>query len=239
MTNCGVPGSVLSARRVTRAVAPLLLAGLALGACSDDEPTAAPSSSTSTSVTTSVTPTPTPTVTATPTSATPTPTPTKATATPTRTSTPTRTTPACAAAGAPKVNTTGMSAEGAATARKLHAAATACDARTLIALAKADTTGLVGDQAPSAVFTSTSAKHYSALATLLSMPPAESFDGTLQPKVFSEQFAQSDSEWDKVIAAGLLTRAQATKMRQDDGGYTGYRVGISGDGTWTFFTTGR
>lgn len=71
------------------------------------------------------------------------------------------------------------------------------------------------------------------------MPPTEAFDGTIQPKVFSEQFAQSDAEWDKVIKAGLVTRAQATRMRQNDGGYTGYRVGFAEDGTWTYFTTGR
>lgn len=239
MTNRGVTGSVLSARRVTRTVAPLLLAGLALGACSDDEePTASPSPSTSTSVTASATQTPTPTVTATasPTSATPTPTQTAVPPTPTPTSASPK--PACAAAKVGKVSTTGMSAEGAATARKVHAAAATCDAKALIALAKADGTGLVGDQAPAAVFTATAGNHYVALATLLSMPAAESFDGTIQPRVFSEQYAQNDAEWDKVVAAGLLTRAQATKMRQD-GGYTGYRVGISGDGTWTFFTTGR
>ena len=78
-----------------------------------------------------------------------------------------------------------------------------------------------------------------ALATLLTLPPTETFDGTIQPRVFSERYAQDDAEWNKVVSAGLVTRAAATKMRQDDGGYTGYRVGIAGDGTWTFFTTGR
>ena len=44
------------------------------------------------------------------------------------------------------------------------------------------------------------------------------FDGTIQPRVFSEQYAQVDAEWDKVVKAGLITKAQATTMRQTDGG---------------------
>lgn len=131
-----------------------------------------------------------------------------------------------------------MPAEGAATARRLHAAAVKCDAATLVALAKADSTGLEGDQSPAAVFTTASTAPYVALATLLSMPSAESFDGTIQPRVFSEQFAKSDAEWNTVVAAGLLTDAQAAAMRKGEG-YSGYRLGIASDGTWTFFTTGR
>jgi len=132
-----------------------------------------------------------------------------------------------------------MAAAAAATAKKLHAAAKACDAATIVAMAKADTTGLAGDQAPSSIFTARTPQNFVALATLLALPPTATFDGTIQPRVFSEQYAQTDAEWDTVIAAGLVTRAAATKMRQEDGGYTGYRVGIAGDGTWTFFTTGR
>ncbi|GAA4116070.1 hypothetical protein GCM10022415_12880 [Knoellia locipacati] len=136
-------------------------------------------------------------------------------------------------------NTAGMSAAAATKAKKISTAARACDAATLVTLARADATGLAGDQPAASVFTSKAGSSYVALAILLSMAPTEAFDGTIQPKVFSEQFAQSDAEWDKVVSAGLITRAQATKMRQDDGGYTGYRVGISEDGTWTYFTTGR
>jgi hypothetical protein len=132
-----------------------------------------------------------------------------------------------------------MSAAAATKAKKVSTAARACDAKTLITLARADATGLAGDQPAASVFTSKAGPSYVALAILLSMPPTEAFDGTIQPKVFSEQFAQDDAEWDKVISAGLLTRAQATTMRQDDGGYTGYRVGFAEDGTWTYFTTGR
>lgn len=232
----------------------MLFAALALTACSDEEPTASPSTSTSQ------------TPSATPTTATPTPTPTSPSATPTvtatasatptstPTATPTRTTPAatptptrsstppqasCAASKAGAVNTKGMSAAAVAKAKKVHSAARACDAKTLIALAKADATGLAGEKAPTAIFTSGTPQNYVALATLLTMEPTETFDGTIQPKVFSERYAQDDAEWNKVVAAGLLTKAAATKMRLNDGGYTGYRVGIASDGTWTFFTTGR
>ena len=38
--------------------------------------------------------------------------------------------------------------------------------------------------------------------------------------------------------APVLIEATCNQVNQD-GGYTGYRVGIAGDGTWTFFTTGR
>lgn len=234
---------ILSAR-LTRVAVPLLLTTLALSACSDDEPTASPSTSTSTSQSPSVAvsaPSATSSVTATA-SATPTPTPTVAPPTPTTQApipTPTRTPTSCAAAQIGAANTKGMSATAAAKAKKIQAAARACDANALIAMAKADMTGLAGDKAPAAVFTSSAPQNYVALATLLTMEPTETFDGTIQPKVFSERYAQDDAEWNKVVAAGLLTRAAATKMRQDDGGYTGYRVGIASDGTWTFFTTGR
>ncbi|WP_353951878.1 hypothetical protein V6K52_00100 [Knoellia sp. S7-12] len=242
-------GTILSAR-LTRAAAPMLFAALALTACSDEEPTASPSPSTSTSTSQTPSPTPTtspsttPTVTATA-SATPTSTPTAtptrttpaATPTPTRSSTPPQA--SCAAARAGAVNTTGMTAAAVAKAKRIHAAAKACDAKTLIALAKADATGLAGEKAPTAIFTSSTPQNYVALATLLTMEPTETFDGTIQPKVFSERFAQDDAEWNKVVAAGLLTKAAASKMRTDDGGYTGYRVGFASDGTWTFFTTGR
>lgn len=239
-------GSVLSTRRVTRTVAPLLLAALALSACSDDEPTAAPSPSTSSSASESASQTSAPeteTATATPSSTpsptdTPTPEPTPTVASPTPT--PTRTAaPACAASKVAPANTAGMSAAAATKAKKVSTAARACDAKTLVTLARADATGLAGDQPAASVFTSKAGPSYVALAILLSMPPTEAFDGTIQPKVFSEQYAQDDAEWDRVISAGLLTRAQATKMRQDDGGYTGYRVGFAEDGTWTYFTTGR
>jgi len=132
-----------------------------------------------------------------------------------------------------------MSAAAAAKAKKIMAAAKACDAKTLITLAKADSTGMAGEKAPSAIFTSSTPQNFVALATLLTMEPTETFDGTIQPKVFSERYAQDDAEWNKVVAAGLLTKAAATKMRLDDGAYTGYRAGIASDGTWTFFTTGR
>lgn len=234
-------GSVLSTRRLPRVLVPLLLATLALGACSDDEPTTAASDTPSPSVsdspsqtpsetptvteTATPTPTPTPTPSATPTTAKPTPTATRA--------------PACAAARIAAANVTGMSAQAAAKAKRISTAARACDSATLVSLARADSTGLAGDQPPASVFTSKAGPSYVALAIVLSLPPTESFDGTIQPRVFSEQYAQNDAEWDKVVRAGLVTRAQATKMRQDDGGYTGYRVGIAEDGTWTFFTTGR
>ena len=245
-------GSLLSARRLSRTAAPVLLAVLALGGCSDDEPTAAPSPSTAASQSASPTPsasvpsetptpTPTPTVTVPP-SASPTATPSRtptATRTPSATPSPSRTASSCAAAKAGATDTSGMTAAAAATAKKLHAAAKACDAATLVSLAKADTTGLPGDRAPGAVFTAGTPQNFVALATLLALPPTATFDGTIQPRVFSEKYAQTDAEWDVVIDAGLVTRAAATKMRQDDGGYTGYRVGIAEDGTWTFFTTGR
>ena len=219
----------------------MLLAALALSACSDDEPKSAPSTSTSqtpSETPTTASPMPTPTVVTQTPSVTPTPTPTKSTP-PAPKPTPTVTPASCSASKAGAANTKGMSAEAAAKAKRLLTAAKACDARTLISIATADSTGLAGEKAPSAIFTSRTPQNFVALATLLTMEPTETFDGTIQPKVFSERFAQDDAEWDKVVAAGLLTRAGATKMRQDDGAYTGYRAGIASDGTWTFFTSGR
>lgn len=252
-------GSLLSARRrsLPRVAVPMLVAALALGACSDDEPSAAPNPSTSSSATESASPSTTPSPTPTTPSATRSATPTVTTtpsATPTTAPTvrpsasssaivtpppPSRPPTSCAASRVAPVNTSGMAPSAAATARKLHTAAKACDVAALVAMAKADGTGLAGDRAPAAVFTAGTPQNVVALATLLSLPSAPTFDGTIQPRVFSEQYRESDAEWDRVVAAGLVTRATATTMRQPDGGYTGYRVGIGEDGTWTFFTTGR
>ena len=228
--------------RLMRVAAPLLLASLTLSACSSDEPDAAPAPSSSPSTSTpsaSTTPSSTPTV-----SGTPSPTPTSSpTATPTKTTAPppttAPTTASCVAGKVAAANTKGRSAAAAAKAKKIHAAAKACDATALIALANADSTGLAGENAPTAIFTAKSPQNYVALATLLTMESTETFDGTIQPKVFSERFSKDDAEWDKVIAAGLVTRSAAATMRQKDGGYTGYRAGISSDGTWSFFTVGR
>ena len=63
-----------------------------------------------------------------------------------------------------------MSASAAATAKKLHTAAKACDVATLVGMARADTTGLAGDRAPAAVFTTGTPQNFVALATLLTLP---------------------------------------------------------------------
>ncbi|KGN31198.1 hypothetical protein N802_04745 [Knoellia sinensis KCTC 19936] len=244
-------GIVLPTCRTTALIASAVLSVAALAGCSDDEPTAAPKPATSESTSASA-----------PTSSGPTET---ATATPSVASSDATTAPApaqsasgtggsgstsgssggsggssgCAASQVAAPNTSGMSAKAAAKAKQVHSAAKACDAEKLISLARADATGFAGEKAANAIFTSNAPQTYVALATVLTLPPTETFDGTIQPRVFSEQFAENEAEWDKVIAARLVTRDGAAKMRLNDGGYTGYRVGFAGDGTWTFFTTGR
>ncbi|WP_146132902.1 hypothetical protein [Knoellia remsis] len=234
-------GTSQPARRAARAAAPVLLAALALAGCSDDEPTVAPSGSGPTTSATSAGPSAS---TSPPSSGTAAP---SGTAEPSGAATPTLppapsasgTAASCPAGKAGAVNVTGLSSAAAAKARALHTAAKACNGKALIAIATKDGTGFAGERPASATFTASSTQNYTWLATLLTMPQVATFDGSVAPRVFSEDFKENDAEWTAAVNAGLITSAQAADMKKTDGGYTGPRVGIAEDGTWTFFTHGR
>lgn len=56
------------------------------------------------------------------------------------------------------------------------------------------------------------------------------------PSAFADD--ATDADWDAVVDAGLVTAAEAQRMREEFGGYLGHRVGITSDGEWVFFVAG-
>jgi hypothetical protein len=89
-------------------------------------------------------------------------------------------------------------------------------------------------------------QHYRTLVALLANTRGEVVgelvgDGTgdetvVWPRVATEEFADSDAAWDEVVAAGLLTEAQAEAQRAD--GYQGMRIAMTLDGTWLSYSAG-
>lgn len=226
-------GSRLSAHRLAAVAASALVAVTPLAGCSDDEPTASSTPAASPSATpTSSAPRPsTSAPSASPTASTP------SAAGPTGSAAPTPDNEACPASKVKGPNTSGMSPKAATKAKAISSAARACDAKKLVSLARADATGLQADLPAAEVFTDETPQTFLALAALLTLPPAPGIEGTVQPRVFSAEYARDDAAWNEVVKAGLLDKQGAAEMRRENGGYNGYRIGLTEDGTWTFFTT--
>jgi hypothetical protein len=143
-----------------------------------------------------------------------------------------------------------LTGDSAAGASNIVLAAEACDADALIALAEDSETELLsGTETPEQVFAlpEGEAKHYRTLVALLANTPGEvvgelvgdaTGDETMVwPRVATEEFADSDEAWDEVVAAGLLTDAEAEAQRAD--GYQGPRVGMNLAGDWLYYSAGE
>lgn len=129
-------------------------------------------------------------------------------------------------------------------------AAQACDSDALIALAKESEAELLsGTKTPEQVFAlpEDDAKHYRTLVALLANTRGEVLgelpggDATgdetvVWPRVATEEFADSNEAWDEVVAAGLLTEAEAEAQRAD--GYQGMRIAMTLSGTWLSYSAG-
>lgn len=85
---------------------------------------------------------------------------------------------------------------------------------------------------------------YSVIVTLLTEVPyaAEGDDATpatfVWPRVQTSDWADADEAWQEVVDTGLLTASEADEQRAAGTGYLGWRIGISGDGTWRYFVAG-
>jgi hypothetical protein len=128
------------------------------------------------------------------------------------------------------------------TAQRLLAAAAGCDRSTLMSLARSGTS--LGQSAAAAFAIPDADRRYAILATLLTrftpvrQELGESPTEWYWPRAASEYGYTDDTSWAEVVAGGLLTSAQATTMRQQGAGYTGWRVVIGGDGAWLQFRSG-
>lgn len=134
-----------------------------------------------------------------------------------------------------------------ATAELLLDAALRCDEQLLsTAAAESDTTLTFGGADPYEFFglPDDDTGVYAVILTLLTRIPyaAEADDATpatfVWPRVHTGDWADTDEAWQEVVDAGLLTADEAADMRGAGSGYLGWRLGISGDGTWRFLTAG-
>lgn len=142
-----------------------------------------------------------------------------------------------------------LTGDSAVAASDIVMAAEECDSDALIALAKESETELMSSaETPEQVFAlpESGTEHYRTLVALLANTRGEVIgelvgDATgdetmVWPRAATEEYADSDEAWDEVVAAGLLTEAEAEAQRAD--GYQGMRVGITLDGTWLYYSAG-
>ncbi len=159
----------------------------------------------------------------------------------TATSTPSlgTTIPPCnAVVGEVNTDVAGITAEQAATARQLMDLALACDQDALVGRAVTDETTLsFGDPQPEEVFVipPTDDDRYRVLTRLLTVSPE------LDPELGIVRWPaepESDADWQALVAAGILSRSDMELIQDSPEGYLGWRLGISPDGTWSFFVGG-
>lgn len=137
--------------------------------------------------------------------------------------------------------------EAGATATFLLDAALRCDEQLLATAAfESDARLTFGDADPYEFFglPEDDQQVYAVIATLLAELPyaAEADDATpatfVWPRVHTGDWAESDEAWQEVVDAGLLTQAEADEQRAAGSGHLGWRLGISGDGTWMYLVAG-
>jgi hypothetical protein len=143
-----------------------------------------------------------------------------------------------------------LTGDSAAAVSNIVLAAEACDSDALIALAEDSETELLsGTKTPEQVFVLPEGdeKHYRTLVALLANTRGEVIGGEIVgdatgdevmvwPRVATEEFAGSNAAWDEVVAAGLLTEAEAEAQRAD--GYQGMRIAVTLGGTWLYYSAG-
>lgn len=154
----------------------------------------------------------------------------------------------CSATGFEPEHVQGSSLTGstAATAGSIVIAAMDCDSDALVALAKESRTEILdGTETPEQTFAlpEPGTDHYRTLAALLTATSAHivgegSPDASVVwPRVATGAFRDSDEAWAEVVAAGLLTRAEADAQRAEPDGYLGMRVSMDMSGRWTDYST--
>lgn len=132
------------------------------------------------------------------------------------------------------------------TATFLLDAASRCDEPLLATAAtESETTLSFGVADPYEVFALPEGdERYVALVTLLTEVPwaAQADDADpatfVWPRVATQEWQDDDAAWQEVVDAGVLTADEASSQRDAGSGYLGWRIGITGDGTWTFFVAG-
>ncbi|WP_125773096.1 hypothetical protein [Antribacter gilvus] len=156
----------------------------------------------------------------------------------------------CSAGSAPDLGAPDLSGVPAAVADKasaLYAAAVACDEAALVGIAQADDTvlssgGVETDPAQVLAIPEPDDPRYGVLVRLLAGTRGEALeDGTwVWPRLQTGRYgdgAEADAAWAEVVSVGLVSPEDAAAMRSG-GGYLGWRIGVTPDGTWQFFVGG-
>ncbi|MGE9809648.1 hypothetical protein [Janibacter sp. G1551] len=143
------------------------------------------------------------------------------------------------------VNVTNVPERARYTARRLQIDAKDCDKAALVWRATRDHTslsyGLVTPGQAFALPDAESGRYWyqaQALTTLPGTSHGQWADYKVWPRVATAWHAKSDSAWAEVVRAGLLTQAEADRMRRDGSGYMGWRIGVSEGGKWMFAIAG-
>ncbi|WP_217995848.1 hypothetical protein, partial [Kribbia dieselivorans] len=139
-----------------------------------------------------------------------------------------------------KVNTTGVPARAAHTARRLQTDSKDCDKRALVWRAKKDRTRLAPagiTPAQALAIPDSPRGRYWLTAKALSLKP-----GTMKtklgthkvwPRVAAPAYANNASAWRELVTSGMYTQREVNAMRRS-GGYLGFAVGVSAGGRWVF-----
>ena len=131
----------------------------------------------------------------------------------------------------------------ASTRRRIAAAAVACDFEKLERIGREQgsfsfTFG--GERSAAAYWRAQERRGERPLAILvkiLSLPATRNEVGAFAwPSAYTTHPKPAD--WDALVRAGLVTRAQATKAQRTDNVYYGHRTAITRSGDWQFFIAG-
>lgn len=137
----------------------------------------------------------------------------------------------------------GMPTQTRQTARTLLARAVRCDAGALVKRATADGTrlsfGLVTPKEFFALPEQEVRYRYLVDTVARSRPGFEKVGGAyVWPRVATEAGTKDPRAWDEAVAAELLTRRQADRMRREGSGYLGWRLAVGESGAWHLFVAG-
>lgn len=127
--------------------------------------------------------------------------------------------------------------------QRIVAAAVACDYARLQQLGNQGqrlTFSYGGEKSAAAYWRKLEAKGQKPLATLvriLRLPVTRNETGAYAwPSAYRQRPTMRD--WDLLVRAGVLTRAQADAQRRHGNVYYGYRTAIRANGDWQFFVAG-
>jgi hypothetical protein len=131
----------------------------------------------------------------------------------------------------------------AATRKRIVAAAVACDFAKLerIGKEKGSFSFTYGGAKSAAAFwraeEARGAKPLATLVKILGLPVTRNEVGAYAwPSAYTTHPKPAD--WNALVRAGLITRAQATKAQKSDNVYYGHRTAITRSGDWQFFVAG-